>query len=117
MNEEDVGQTLCLMNVVKGLSRFRGSFVTLDARKLVVRQVKATNGHTFFNAFLILLQHFGIRIGRWRFIESIHNIQRSMDANNILILNFQRLIFSPLNLSMIIAASLSNDVIVRLDLC
>ena len=40
-----------------------------------------------------------------------------MDANNILILNFQRLIFSPLNLSMIIAASLSNDVIVRLDLC
>ena len=39
-----------------------------------------------------------------------------MNANNILILNIQRLKFFPLNLSMILVASLSNDVIIRLDI-
>jgi hypothetical protein len=63
-NEEDVGQTVRLVNVVKGLLRLRESFVTLDVRNLVVRQVKANDRHNFLNAFLILLQHFGICIER-----------------------------------------------------
>ena len=42
--------------------------------------------------------------------------QRPMDANNILILNFLRLNFPPLNLSMILSASISNDAILRLDI-
>ena len=39
--------------------------------------------------------------------------QRSMDANNILNLNFQKLNFCLLNLPMILVALLSNDVILR----
>jgi hypothetical protein len=42
--------------------------------------------------------------------------QRSIDANNILFLNFQRLNFPPLNLSMIVAALLLNDIVLRSDI-
>ena len=42
--------------------------------------------------------------------------QRFMDANKISILNFQKLYVVPLKLSIILAASLSNDVIVRLNI-
>ncbi len=42
--------------------------------------------------------------------------QRSMEANTISILNFQRLKFSPLNFSMILALSPSNDAILHSNL-
>lgn len=35
-NEEDVGETLRLVNVVESLSRLRGSFTTLNVYKLIV---------------------------------------------------------------------------------
>ena len=43
--------------------------------------------------------------------------QRSMDTNNILILNFQRLNFFLLNLSMILTALLTNYIIIRSNIC
>lgn len=64
-------------NVANGLLRLRGSSATLDMHKLVVCQVKANDGYgIFFNASLVLIQHFGICIGRWRSIGSVHNIPK-----------------------------------------
>ena len=56
--------------------RLCGLFAALDVRKLIVRQVKADDRHVIFNASLVLFQHFGIHIGRWRFFGSIHNIPK-----------------------------------------
>ena len=52
------------------------SFTTLDVRKLVVDQVEAGDEHDFFYVYLVILQHFGIRIRRWRFIGSVYNIPK-----------------------------------------
>jgi hypothetical protein len=37
-------------------------------------KLKGNDGHDFLNASLKLLQFFGIRIRRWRFLKTIHNI-------------------------------------------
>lgn len=51
-----------------------GSSATFDVRKLVVRQVEANDGHDLLDTSLVLLQHFGIHIGRWSFFVSVYNI-------------------------------------------
>ena len=62
--EEDVGQTLCLVNVAKGLPRLGIYFTTLDVRKLVVCQVEADDEHDFLGMSLVVLLDLEIRIGR-----------------------------------------------------
>ena len=64
------------MNVANGFSRLRRSFATLDVCKLVVRQIEADGAHGLLDMSLVLLQHFGIRIQRWRFLRSVHNIPK-----------------------------------------
>ena len=75
-NGEDVGQTLRCVNVTKGFSPLYGSFATLDVYNLVVYQIKTDDRHGLFDVLLVLLQHFGIRVGRWSFIKSVHNFPK-----------------------------------------
>jgi hypothetical protein len=74
--EDDVGQTLRLVNVAKTFPHLRRFFATLDVHKLVVRQVEANDRHSLLNAFLILLLHFGFHIEWWRFFGSVHNVPK-----------------------------------------
>ena len=64
------------MNVAKGFSRFRRSSATFDMRKLIVYQIEAGDGHGFFGTSLVLVQHFGFHLGRWRFFGSVNNIPK-----------------------------------------
>ena len=43
------------MNIAKGLSCLRGSFVTLDVHTLVVRQVEDDDEHDILDSLLVLL--------------------------------------------------------------
>jgi hypothetical protein len=54
-NEEDVGETLHLMNVANCFLFLHGSFVTLDVCKLFVCQVEADDEHDFIDMSLVLL--------------------------------------------------------------
>ena len=112
-NEEGVVQTLCFVNVAKNFLRLYVSFVTLDMRKLVIREVEADDEHYYASLVYFLYYFFNISaLEGGAFLELSTMSQRSMDDNIILILDFQRLKFLPLNSSMVIAAPLSNNVIV-----
>ena len=111
--KNDVGQIVRLVNVTKGFLHISGSLLIFDVRKLVVFQNEANDGDGLLVTPLIVLQHFGIRIGRWSFLGYATMSQRLMNANNILILNFQR--FS-LNITMTLVTLLSNDIIIALDI-
>ena len=104
------------MNVAKGISCFLGSFATIDMHKLVVHQVGADDGHDFLDVSLILIQHFGIHIKRWRFFGSVHNIPKIHGCQQHFNFKLPKVELSPLNLLMILAASLLNDVIVCSDI-
>lgn len=54
MHDEDVEQTMHLVNVMKGLIHLRGFFATLDVRKLIVRQVEADDEYGLVDKSLIL---------------------------------------------------------------
>ena len=43
VNEEDVGQSLCLLNIANDLPRLRSSNATFNVRKLVIRQFDAND--------------------------------------------------------------------------
>jgi hypothetical protein len=75
-NVEDVGQTLHLVNVVKILLLICASFGTLGMQKLVVRQVEADDWDGLLDASSVFLQHFGVPIGRWSFLGSVHNVPK-----------------------------------------
>ena len=66
-------------------------------------------------AFLMMVffWHVRIRIGRWSLFESVHNIPKVHGTKTIFILNFQRLNFSPWNLSMTLVPSLLRYAIFR----
>ena len=81
-NKEDVRQILRLVNVVKDFSHLRGTFATLDVYKLVVRQVKADDGHGFFDSLLVFLQHFGIHNERWSHLGSVNNLPKVHVSQN-----------------------------------
>ena len=70
-NKEDVRQTFHIVNVTKGLSCLRVSFATLDVCKLVAYQIEADDGYGLLDVPLVLLQHFGICVGRWSILESV----------------------------------------------
>lgn len=76
VNGENVGQILYLVDVAMDILCLHGSFATLDVCKLVVRQIKADDGHCLFDVPLVLPQHFGICIGRWSFFGPIHNVSK-----------------------------------------
>ena len=82
VNKEDVGQIICLVNVAKKILCLRGSFATLNGHKLVVRQVKADDGHGLLHTPLVLFQHFGIRVGRWSLFGSIYNVSKVHGSQN-----------------------------------
>ena len=108
-NKKDVGQTSRLVNVAKGLPCLHRSFTMFDVRKLSVKLRLMMD--------MTMLTHLWCSFNTLGFtLDTSTMYQRSMDANNILILNFQRLKFPSLNLSIILAASLSNDAIVRSDI-
>jgi hypothetical protein len=51
--EEDVEQTRCVVNSIKGLPHLHESFATLDVQNVVVRQIKADDGHGLLDKFLV----------------------------------------------------------------
>jgi hypothetical protein len=55
---------------------------TLDVAKLVVYQVEADNGHGFLDALVVLLQHFGIRVGNWSLLRSVYNVPKIHEIQN-----------------------------------
>ena len=102
-NEIDVRQTLRLVNVAKSFSHLQRSLATLDVRKL-----RSNDGHqssklrpmmkmTFLMYLWYSFNTFGFIMEDGVFLDPSIMFQRSMDANNILILNFQRLKFPSLN--------------------
>ena len=60
----------------------KGSFTSMhvfhkfDIHKLVVHQIEVDDGPGIFYASLILLQHFRIHIGRWKFLGFISNVPK-----------------------------------------
>ena len=56
------------MSVVKGFLGLHASFACM--------QVEVDNGHGLLDAPLVLFQYCGIRIGRWSFLGSVHNIPK-----------------------------------------
>jgi hypothetical protein len=104
-NEKDVGQAPCLVDVAQSTPCFHGPFATLDVGKLVIHQFEANNDIAFFTRRLYSFITFESSPKDGGSSVSSTISQRSMDVNTISILNFQRLKFSPLNLSMTLALS------------
>ncbi len=112
-NEEDVGQAPRFVDVTKCPPCLRWSLGPLDVVKLTIHQVDANDRHGLLQTPLVPLDDFGVRIGWWSILRPVQISQRSMEANTISILNFQRLKFSPLNLSMTLVLSPSKDAILH----
>ncbi len=111
-NEEDVGQALCFVDVAKCLPCLHRYLAPLD----VVRpstKLMAMVDMAFFARRWYSLMTLGSALDGGASSDSSTISQRSMEANTISILNFQRLKFSPLNLSMTLVLSPSNNAILH----
>lgn len=79
-------------------------------------KLKPMTDMAFLTHFLYSFNTLGSTLEDRISLDPFTTSQRFMDTNNILILSFQRLNFPPWNLSMILAASHLNDVIIHLDI-
>jgi hypothetical protein len=115
-NEEDVGQTLRLINVAKGFQAFASPLQLL----MFANWLSAKLGPMMDMSFLTHLWYSFITLGSTleggASLDPSIMFQKFMDVNNILILNFQRLKFPPLNLSMNLVTLLLSDVIIRSEI-
>ena len=98
MNEEDVRQTLYLVNVTKSLSRLHWSIATLHVHKLVVYQVEVDYKHGILDAPLLILQHFGIRIRSWSLLGFLYDVLKVHGSQNHLYFEIPKAKFLPMKL-------------------
>ena len=66
--------------------------------KSVVRQIEANDEHGFFHAPLVLLQYFGVHVGRWRLLGSIYNVPKIHGSQNHLHFEFPKAKFLSIEL-------------------
>ena len=97
-NKKHIGQTVHFVNVVKGLSRLCRSFIAFDGASWLSAKLRPMMEKAFFMhlwySFSILGSIF--KNGVSSYLSTMFQI--SIDSNNIL--NFERLKFYRLNLSM-----------------
>ena len=99
-NEENDGQAPPLVDFIKDLPCLHWSFANPHVHKFVVRQIVHDDRHCLLGMHFVVFLHFHINVGGWRFFGFIDIVPSSTEANPNFNLNFQRLKFSSLNLSM-----------------
>jgi hypothetical protein len=69
----------------------RRFFTTFDVRNLVVREIKANNGHGLLDASLVVLQQFGIRVGMWSIFGFVSNVPNINESQKHLYFDFPKI--------------------------